>query len=478
MSSLLQTRIARWLLMPLVVAALVFGVVGQAQALEIKSGGTVAAGEVVNDDVLLFGSNARVDGTINGNLIASGNDVTINGTVNGDVIVWSNTATINGTINGNLFLAGNTAEVNAPVKGTAYLAGNSFKLGSSATVERNLFFAGFSLVAQAGSKVGTDALVTGYQYLLSGQVGRDVLADVAALQIDGQVGRNVKANVAAPNNGNTAAAPVFYPSAAAAPVPPGIRVAETAAIGGTLTYTSTVNQDTAVKAVPAGGKAFVLKADTTVKPVAAPLAAVGQAAVASMRDFLTLLALGALVLWLRPATAQRVVERAQAALLPSAGWGFVTFVGGYVALFVIGLTLLIVGILLAIVTFGGLAGAVLGVGLSTLGAVFAAFSLLVTYGSKLVVAYLVGLVVLKALTPHGAENRFWTLAVGVLIYVVIRDVPPVIPVVGGVFGWLVGAVATLVGLGALWLVFRDWWAARHPAAPAPVAPAPVAPAQP
>ena len=477
MSTRLQMKNARWLLLPLLVTALVFGAAGRAQAVEIKGDGQVPAGVVVNDDVVAFGNNARVDGTVNGNLVVSGNDVTINGTVNGDVIVWANQATINGTINGNLFFAGNTADVNAPVKGAAYLAGYAVTLGPSAAVDRNLFFAGFSLESQAGSKVGTDALVAAYQYVLSGQVGRDVMADAAALEIDGQVGRNVKANVGAPGSGRPPVT-TFYSPATVTPLQPGIRVADPAAIGGTLTYTSTVNQDSAVKVAPAGGKAFVLRVNNTAKPVvAAPLAVIGQSFVAGVRDFLTLLALGALALWLAPRAAQQVVERARGRLLPSAGWGIITFVAGYVVLFVVGLTLLVVGILLAVVTFGGLAGAVLGVGLSSLGVAFAVFSLLVSYGSKLVVAYLIGLVVLRALAPQAAPSRAWALVAGVLIYVIIRDVPPVIPFVGGAFGWLVGAVATVVGLGALWLAFRDWWASRHPVAPTPSA-APVAPAQP
>ncbi len=44
----------RWLLVPAVLLTLVFGAAGKAQAVEIDNDGIVAAGEVINDDVLLL----------------------------------------------------------------------------------------------------------------------------------------------------------------------------------------------------------------------------------------------------------------------------------------------------------------------------------------------------------------------------------------------------------------------------------------
>jgi hypothetical protein len=87
----------------------------------------------------------------------------------------------------------------------------------------------------------------------------------------------------------------------------------------------------------------------------------------------------------------------------------------------------------------------------------------------------VGQLVVRSVVPRFAENRYWGLAVGVFIYVMLRDVPGIIPVAGPLFGWLLGVVVTLVGLGAIWLAFRDWWAARAVVAPAPLTP-PAAPA--
>jgi hypothetical protein len=447
------------------VAALVLGAAGRAQAVDTSHNDRVAVGEVVNDDVLLFGNLTRMDGTVNGTLLASGQDVTINGTVNGDVIVWTNTATINGVINGNLYAAGGTLTVNGTVKGSTFLAGYAFTLGPVFSVDRNLFFAGFSLVAAPGSRVGMDMLAAGYQISLGGAIGRDVLADAGAVQLDGQVGRNVKVAVAAPDSRNATPAVWSWPGRTVPMLPPGLKVAEGAVIGGKLTYTSAINQASAIKAAPAGGTEFILKIDTTASPNQFNLVnASVSAVVAAGRDFLTLMVLGSLALAVWPKLAARVVEQARQKALPAAGWGFVVFFAAYILMGLAALTLLIAGILLGVVTFGGLASVVFGVGFSALGLASATFSLLVSYGSKLVVALLVGQQVLRAVTPRYADNRYWSLAAGALIYAILRDLPPIVPVAGVFLGWLLGALVTLVGLGAMWLVFRDWRAASKSAA--------------
>jgi hypothetical protein len=479
MRKLLGTVGRRWVVIPFLLVALLMVVAGRAQAVDMGHDGVIAAGEVVNDDVVLFGTETRMEGTVNGTLLASGQNVVINGTVNGDVIAWTNTATINGVINGNLYAAGGSLTINGQVKGTVFLAGFNFTLGPALSVERNLFFAGYNLTAERGSQVGTDLLVAGVQASLLGTVGRDVLADVSALEVAGQIGRNVKANVGTPSN-RTNQPPSFSigPGQSVQPLIPGLRVLEGASIGGKLTYTSAANQDTAIKATPAGGQEFVFKAETSANQPPArvnPLSSVVTALVNAGRDFLTLMALGCLALAFLPALTASVVQQARQKVMPSAGWGFVVFLVAYAGLAVAALVLLIVGILLGVVTFGGLASIVFGVGFSALGLALAGLSALVTYGSKLVVAMLVGQVVMQSVAPRVTENRYWGLAVGVTIYVILRDLPIVVPVAGAAFGWLLGAVVTLVGLGAMWLAFRAWraasTAAMSPAAPvAPLTP--------
>jgi hypothetical protein len=161
-----------------------------------------------------------------------------------------------------------------------------------------------------------------------------------------------------------------------------------------------------------------------------------------------LLVFGALVLWKGPALLNMVIEKARTQALPAAGWGLVVIIAGYVGAFVLGVLILALGILLGIATLGGLSDTVFGIGFSGLGLALTAFSFLVGYGSKLVVAYLVSQLAVQRLTPQYAENKAVVLVVGVVLYVIIRGIP--------LLGWLVGIVVTLVGVGAMWLAFREW----------------------
>ena len=82
----------------------------------------------------------------------------------------------------------------------------------------------------------------------------------------------------------------------------------------------------------------------------------------------------------------------------------------------------------------------LGVGYSSLSLIFTVFMLMISYGSKLVVAYLAGKLTLARLAPQYAEHRVWPMLLGVIIYVSLRSIP--------LLGWFLGVIVTLAGLGA------------------------------
>ena len=66
-----------------------------------------------------------------------------------------------------------------------------------------------------------------------------------------------------------------------------------------------------------------------------------------------------------------------------------------------------------------------------------------------VVAYVVGQLVLARAAPQtqsGSGGKYWALVVGALIYEILRAIP--------VIGWIVGALVTLCGLGAILLFVR------------------------
>ncbi|HSO26462.1 MAG TPA: polymer-forming cytoskeletal protein [Anaerolineales bacterium] len=409
----------------------VFAVTG-AQAVEFIEDGRIPAGETIDDDVFITGSEVIVDGTVNGDLFASGA-----------------TVVINGTVRGSLFAGAQTVIVNGNVEGSFYGGGTSGSLSPLANVGRNVLFGGFSFETEPGSQVGRDLMAAGYQVLLSGAVGRDVNVAANAFELNGQVGGDVKVDVGEPGDA-TPFMPFMSPPGAPPMVPGGIRIAEEAQIGGDLIYTSPTEQAAAITGEPAGELVY-----QTPEPgeAGAPVpreqrieAQIGSCILQRARDWFTLMLLGALALWLLPAIFTAWVRRARLEPLPAAGWGLVTAILGYVLLAIMAIMMLLAVVLLSVFTLGGLANSVAGLGFSSLALVFSLFTLFISYISKLVAAYLLGVLIMKVVAPS-SENRWWPLLIGVTLYVLIRAIP--------VIGWLVAVVATVLGLGAIFLYIRD-----------------------
>jgi cytoskeletal protein CcmA (bactofilin family) len=454
--------IVRLVLTLMVVAAGLLGVAGRANAVEVVEGGVIPAGQTIDDDVFIAYDNVLVEGTVTGDLFAFGSNIRINGTVGGS-----------------LFAAGQTIAVNGEVQGSVYAAGSSAILGGASSVGRNVYYAGFGLEQQPGSQVQRDLITAGYQALLSGAVERNVSASVGALVISGEIGGDVRADVGAPDAGGFM---FFAPPGAPAAVPLGIRVTEGAEIGGQLTYVSPEAQEDAIGAEPAEGIVY-----QTPVPDAGQEAQrrdgrslgliVVQWIIARLRDLVTLLLLGALILWLWPRWLYRAADVVASQPLLSLGWGVIVWLLGYIGAAILAFLIVLAAILLGIVTLGGLAFAVLGIGFSALGLAFTIFWLSVAYISKLVVAFMVGRWIVRGLSrreeprtevatppgeepgPEAAPRRVerprsvaedgWSLVVGVLIYVLLRAIP--------ILGWLIGLVVTLFGLGALFMALRDGW---------------------
>ncbi|MBN1177604.1 MAG: polymer-forming cytoskeletal protein [Anaerolineae bacterium] len=444
-------RWLRWLVALVAVLVVGMGGVGAAYALERQDDGRIEADEVIDDDVLISWETVVVDGTINGDLFASGNTVVINGVVSGNLLVNGDVVTLNGQVNGSVGMAGKTFVVNGPVTGSIYMAGVELVLDPAAAVGRNVIFTGMAVLTKEGSAISRDLLASCAQVQLEGTVGRHVEVDAAGLDIDGTIGGDVEARVESPD---AEGMPFVLPGLGLAMIPSGLRVAEDAVIGGTLTYRSAVEQADAIRSAPAGGVVYEQVVDSAAPEVGVR---VRNWVTGRLRDMITLFVLGGLAIWRAPVLLRRLADHARAALLPAAGWGIVVLGVGYVGAGVLGISIFLLGILLAIVTLGGLAAAAFGVGLSGLATAFALFTLLTAYGSKLVVAQVVGQALLERFAPAYADHRAWPLLLGLVIYVPLRSIP--------IFGWAIGALATLVGLGAMWLAFRAWHGTRQQPAP-------------
>jgi len=75
--------------------------------------------------------------------------------------------------------------------------------------------------------------------------------------------------------------------------------------------------------------------------------------------------------------------------------------------------------------------------------------MMIIYGSKIVVGYLVGNWILRKISPNSkaAASPFWGMALGVLIYSILRVIP--------VFGELIAFIVIILGVGAMFLAYRN-----------------------
>jgi hypothetical protein len=156
-----------------ILSALAF--VGVANAQSFKTGNTitVAANETIEGMLFAGGSNIDIAGIVNGDVYCGGQTITISGTVNGDVICAGQTITINGTVGGSVRLAGQSVSLGGTI-------------GNSATVGTQ------NLTIDSNGVIGRDLLGGSQNITINGQVKRDVVAGSNSLTVNGKINRNIK----------------------------------------------------------------------------------------------------------------------------------------------------------------------------------------------------------------------------------------------------------------------------------------------
>lgn len=444
-------------LVAFLVGVMILGGTSAVHAAETETDGTINANETIDDDVFLAGNTIRMDGTVNGILLAAGGSITVSGTVNGDAFLFGESVVLKegALITGNLFIGASNIRNDAIVLGSEFTGGNSLVLGDTASIARNLYFGGYSLETSESSSIGTDVLAGGYQLILNGVIGRDLRAGAGAIELTGSVGRNATLEVAGPDGKAFTMRGVYgVPQT----IDPGLRISESATIGGKLVYTSPVQQGDTIQGkiaeplvyqTPIPGRTdtdqyhFGRAPKVDIEPTGFFAAHWVWKVV---RDLISLFALGALALWLLPGITRKITAQLRAQPVQSLGYGFLVVLLGFTAMAILPWFFLLVGLVVSVLSLGGLAltwFVLLGLAFAL---AMAVFLFLVFTASVIYTAYAAGEAILSKSAEITGARRYVALLLGVFLYVLASSVP--------LIGWLIAILASLIGLGAMWHAYR------------------------
>lgn len=367
-----------------------------AYAQGIVYGDSIAEGETVDNDVILSGSRIEVNGNVVGDLFAIGNTIDIDGKVDGSLVVIGQTVTINGE-----------------VLGSVYMTGVTVVIGESAQINRNLYVASLALEMQAGSAIDRDV------YALSPGGGT----------IQPDVGRNFTGVIG----------PVDFINALVEWI-------------GNAANTDFFNR------LPGGGSN--LESDTVLYSGLAPFIGVQLQEAGGLdvdrilewlldrlRELILFLGIGGVALWVFPGRVRAITVISRDRPLSAAGWGFIVIIAGFVLAFLAAAVISVVSMFFFSVTLDAIGTALLTVGGAAWLLAFTLFWFLVTYVSKVIIAIFVGQLVLERFSSAAAASRIWPLLLGAVIYILLRAIP--------FLGWIIGVVATVIGIGAMWLVYQS-----------------------
>lgn len=407
-----------------------------ALAFEPQSGERVVIeqGQVIEDDLYVGANVFILEGTIKGDLIAGGSVIVVEST---------------GVVEGDLLAMGQGIVINGTVEDDARIAGAMLSVGGDAVIGGDLMAFGYSLEVSDGSAIGGDLVVYASQASLLGSVARDVQAGVGGLRIDAQIGGDVQAEIGDGEDMPSFNPFMFMPTPPEMPgmtvVPGGLSVGAQAKIGGDLTYTAAGDAE-----IPAGAvEGEVIRKKLELPPPPTPEQQIGAWFLKLLRALATLLIVGFLMAWLVPDFVRNGASVLQAQPLHGLLWGLLVYVGFFFVIFLVLVVIILLILLLGMITLGDLVRTVMGVGMVTVSSLVLTFRVAVSYISKILVGFLVGRLLLARFRPDLGENPYWPLVLGVVIFAILWSIP--------ILGTVVNVVVVLLGLGALWLLGRDWY---------------------
>lgn len=333
--------------------------------------------------VVSVGKNETVDSTA----YLAGTTVTIAGNVAGDLYCAGQTIDITGTVQGDVICAGQTVNISGNVLGNVRVAGQTVTL--SGPVARSVTAFGQTVTLTAGAVVNNDVTIYGSSLQLGGKVGRDAVFGGQNVTVEGTIGRD------------------------ATVTDDQLTLGSAARVGGSLNYTSKNDVQVASGAVITGK---ALRHDPPQREHRQENTFAQRVAGVSYW-FGAFLVFGLILLALAP----RAYKNASHLMVKQGGWAMLA-----------GIVTLLVTPIAAVLLMATIIGVPAGVAVLLLWLVMMVTSFV--YSS-----YAIG----EWVAAQASWKLKWPNAMGLVIGLVILALLMLIPVVGGLFGFL----ALVWGLG-------------------------------
>jgi hypothetical protein len=397
----------------LIIAALIFPATALASSSNVKD--TVNEGETVDQNMVLYGPTVTMAGVINGDLVAIGTDVKISGAVNGDAAIVGKNVTINGPISGNL-----------------YISALFLVVGPEASIGQDVYFFGNSINTQTGSTISRDLNVIGLESEMSGEVNRRVNALVGPVTLAQKIYEFLLSKGWWPKSLQIGPRAFQYgPGQPASVMAFGLSSFRNYALASSPSHSGTGLNAVSTSLAPAPAKAIDAQR-------------VQAWGVSLLRNLVALLILGLLIVWLAPAQLTMASEQTRIKPWRALLTGLLVFVLGWIVAVLIFALILALGFFFYYVSLPTLGFFTAAIGLMTVGVALSIFWLSIVYFSKIVIAFLLGSLIFRRFIPKYAQTRIWPFLLGVVIYALLASIP--------YLGWLIAVIATLFGLGGIWML--------------------------
>ena len=350
-------------------------------------------------------------------------------TVDHDLYVLGGQVTVNGTVKGDLVALGGQVDINGSVSGELVFAGGTVNINGP---------------------IGGNIRGTGGQLTINGTAGKDVAVASGNLSMTGKVAGDL------------------------------LFTAGNADIPGSVTGSIEGGAGSYKREGSVGGTEEVSIGQNFQAP-AAPRTA-GNTVLDAIRQFVVVVLIGALALWLIPRAVHASEETLRGRTLQSFVSGLLTCIGYVVGVILLIIVAIVLGIVLGLLTLGSLVAieviaSILFIFLLTFGFIVGAFFL-----ADALVGLALGRWIARAFNMRMSTDR-WSelglLAIGAAVVAILTAIP--------VIGWIFKLAVVLGGLGALVLAAWTMWQSRRPtrpprawetapaATPPPPAPPPAAP---